>query len=244
MIVATSGREEVLVNPKTTHNSARVIAIIAPILILLITLCWFSQDALLVFIGTIRDREAMIALVEKIGFMGPFVLIGLVGLQILIPSLPAEPPILASAYVYGFASGFLMSWLGIVAFTQAVFIFARHTCRPVVAWFVPEKLFEKWTRIASERGAMFFFLAFVLPPIPSDLMVYVAGLSAIDKWRFFIANFFGRLPMVVLFSFVGANGFSLSPVWIISLSVFSVIILVAWWHFIVRKRPSAVKVAA
>jgi uncharacterized membrane protein YdjX (TVP38/TMEM64 family) len=196
--VAPGGCREVVMDNQNNRKITKLIAAIVATVAFIAILAWCHRDALWAFVGLLRDREAMIALLDQIGFIGPLVLVGLVGLQILIPSLPAEPPIIASAYVYGFVSGFLMSWLGIVVFTQAVFFFARHACRPVVAWFVPEKLLQKWTRVASEKGAMFFFLAFVLPPIPSDLMVYVAGLSAIDQRRFFVANFFGRLPMVVL----------------------------------------------
>jgi uncharacterized membrane protein YdjX (TVP38/TMEM64 family) len=229
---------------KHNKKNTRLIAAVAGIAVLLIILVWNNLDALFSFIWFVRDREAVIALLDKIGFIGPLVLVGMVGLQILIPSLPSQPPIIASAYVYGFVSGFLMSWLGIVVFTQAVFSFARYACRPVVEWFVPDRLLQKWTRKADEKGAMFFFLAFVLPPIPSDLMVYVAGLSAIDQRRFLLANVFGRLPLVVLFSLVGANGFRFTPVLIVSFSVFIAIMLVAWWHFIVRKRPSTLEVSS
>ena len=37
--------------------------------------------------------------------------------------------------------------------------------------FVPAKLLDKWTRMAGEKGALFFLLAFVVPPIPSDIVI-------------------------------------------------------------------------
>lgn len=207
-------------------------------------LVWRNQEEVLAFIAFARDRQAVIATLEKFGAIGPLVFMGLVGLQVLIPSLPSEPPMIAGAYVYGFARGFLVSWLTTVAVTQAVFLMARRTGRPLVERFVPAKTLDKWTRIASKKGTLFFLLAFVIPPVPSDIMVYVAGLSAIDKRRFFVANLIGRLPLIALFSLVGASGFSNMPLLLLGLSVFGVIMLIAWWYFIIRERPGVLKAAA
>jgi hypothetical protein len=44
-------------------------------------------------------------------------------------------------------------------------------------------------------------------PVPSGILIYVVEMSAIAGRRFFVANFFGRLPMIVLLTVVDANGF-------------------------------------
>jgi len=186
------------------------------------------------FIDFVRGRQAVVDYLDQLGFIGPLVLMGLVGLQVLIPSLPAEPPMIAGAYAYGF----LMSWLVSVAASQAVFYLARYAGRPVVEHIVPAKVLDKWTRTAGEQGAAFFLLAFVIPPLPSDILIYVAGLSAIEGRRFFVANFFGRMPMILLLTLVGANGFRITPAMIVRLTVISILMLVAWLYF-VRQRPDA-----
>ena len=209
------------------------VAVLATILV------WLKHEALWTFIDFIRDREAIVAFLDQLGFIGPLVFMALIGLQVLIASLPAEPLNVAGAYVYGFVNGFLMSWLVSVAVSQAVFYLARHTGRQIVERFVPANMLDKWTRIAGEKGMIFFMLAFVIPPVPSDLMNYVAGLSAISGRRFFVANLFGRIPVIALFTLVGANGFSITPTIIVGLTVFGVLMLMAWWYYIVRERPDA-----
>jgi uncharacterized membrane protein YdjX (TVP38/TMEM64 family) len=216
---------------KNTSKCVKLMVAMTAIVVPLAVLFWFNQDAVWAFIGFVRDRQALAAFLDQLGFIGPLVLMGLVGLQVLIPSLPAEPPMIAGAYAYGFAAGFLMNWLVSVAVSQAVFYLARHAGRPVVERLVSARLLDKWTRIAGEGGTIFFLLAFLIPPVPSDIMIYVAGLSAIDGRRFFVANFFGRMPMVVLLSLVGADGLSITPAMIVGLSVFGVLILMAWWYF-------------
>ena len=44
---------------------------------------------------------------------------------------------------YGFAAGFLISWVVSVAASQAVFYLARFAGRPVVERFVPARALEK-----------------------------------------------------------------------------------------------------
>jgi len=217
-------------------KSVRWILTLAAIFVPLAILLWLKRDTVLAFIDVIRDREAVSAHLDSLGAIGPLVLMGLIGLQVLIPSLPAEPPMMAAAYAYGFPAGFLMSWASSVAVSQAVFCLARYAGRPLVERLVPAKLLDKWARTAGERGTMFFLLAFVIPPVPSDILIYVAGLSEIEGWRFFVANFSGRMPMIVLLALVGAYGSSITPAMIVGLTAVGVFMLVAWLYY-VRQSP-------
>jgi uncharacterized membrane protein YdjX (TVP38/TMEM64 family) len=224
-------------NINYTNRFVKLIPAIIVTVLLLLIFVWFFQDPLWSFINFVRDRQAVSAYLDTLGFIGPLVLMGLVGLQVLIPSLPAEPPMISGAYAYGFTAGFLMNWLVSVVVSQGVFYLARHAGRPVVERIVPTDLLDKWTRTAGEKGMVFFLLAFMIPPIPSDILIYVAGLSKIEGRRFFVANMFGRLPMIVLLTLVGANGFHITPAMIVGLTVIGVLMLLAWWYFIFRERP-------
>lgn len=219
---------------RNTRLMVTVTAIVVPLAILL----WFNRDAVRAFLDFVRDRNAISAFVDEIGFVGPLVLMGLVGLQVLIPWLPSEPPIMAAGYAYSFVRGFLMSWLVSVAATEAAYYLARFAGRPVVERFVPGKTLDKWTGIASKKGTLFFLIVFVNPLLPSDIMVFVAGLSAIEGRRFFVANLLGRMPTVALLTLVGSNGFRMAPAVILGLAAICVLLLVAWWY-IARERPEA-----
>jgi uncharacterized membrane protein YdjX (TVP38/TMEM64 family) len=232
-------------NNKNISKPVKVIATTAAIVVPLAILLWFNQDALWAFLARtdwvrlVRDRDAISAFVDEVGFIGPLVLMGLTGLQVLIPWIPSEPPIIAAGYAYGFVSGFLMSWLVSVAATQAVYYLARFAGRPVVERFVPAKSLDKWTGLASKGGTIFFLIVFMNPLLPTDIMVFVAGLSAIDARRFFVASLLGRMPLVDLLTLVGSNGFSITPAVIVGLTVACVLMLVVWWY-IIRERPETV----
>jgi uncharacterized membrane protein YdjX (TVP38/TMEM64 family) len=228
---------------KDTNKSAKLMVTVTAIVVPLAILLWFNQDAVGAFLDFVRDRNAISAFIDEIGLIGPLVLMGLTGLQVLIPWLPSEPPIIAAGYGYGFVSGFLMSWLVSVAATQAVYYLARFAGRPVVERFVSTKSLDKWTGIASKKGTLFFMIVFMNPLLPTDIMVFVAGLSAIKGRRFFVANLLGRMPLVVLLTLVGSNSFRITPAVIVGLSIVCVLLLVAWWYLI-RERPEAVEAVA
>lgn len=223
-------------NRKNANISAKSIATILIITLMLAILAWLYQEDLWTFIDFIRDREAVVAFLDQLGIVGPLVLSFLLGLQVLIPTLPSEPMMIAGAYAYGFFGGLLISWLVSVAASQVVFYLARYAGRPVVERFVPTQALDKWTRVAGEKGLIFFLLAFVIPPIPSDIMTYVAGLSPISGGRFLLANLIGRLPLVFLYTLVGVSGFRITSAVIAGLTITGALMLVAWWYFIMREQ--------
>lgn len=230
-------------NNKNANKAVKLMVTTTTIVVPLAILLWLNQDAVWAFLDFVRDRNAISAFVDEIGLIGPLVLMGLAGLQVLIPWIPSEPPIIAAGYAYGFASGFLMSWLVSVAATQAVYHFARFAGRPVVERLVPVKSLDKWTQIASKGGTIFFLIVFMNPLLPTDIMVFVAGLSVIDARRFFVASLLGRIPLVALLTLVGSNGFSITPAVIVGLSLVCVLMLGVWWYMI-RERPDAVAAEA
>jgi uncharacterized membrane protein YdjX (TVP38/TMEM64 family) len=94
---------------RLTAKSMGWIVAIGAIVVSLAMLLWFQQEAVRSFLDFARDRQAVVTYLDTLGIIGPLVLMGLIGLQVLIPSLPAEPPMIAGAYSYGFTAGFLMN---------------------------------------------------------------------------------------------------------------------------------------
>lgn len=198
-------------NKENPHGYTRSTPTLAAVVLLLTILALHYHDALWAFFNFVRDRGAVAAYLDHLGLIGPPVLMGLIALQVLITWLPGEPMMIAGAYAYGFVGGFLINLLVTVAVSQTVFYLARYAGRPVIERFIRPDLLQKWTRVADGQGMSFFLLAFLLPPIPSDLMNYVAGLGGITGRRFFVASLIGRVPMIAFFSLVGSRGVNIAP---------------------------------
>ena len=68
-------------------------------------------------------------------------------------------------------------------------------------------------------------------------------LSVIEGRRFFVAYLFGRLPMILLLTLVGAYGLTITPAMIAALTGIGLLMLAAWLYTM-RERPDEVRLGA
>lgn len=176
----------------------------------------FAWQPLANVMAFLSDQDAVSTLVRSYGFWGPLAIIVLHTLQILIAAIPGHMIMIVSGYIYGMWGGFVLTLITTVVLSQAAFYLSRWAGRPVVERLVPEGSLERWDRLANHYGFTFFMISFMLPIFPADVMNYVAGLSSLSAMKFLVANFFGRLPGVVVMTLIGSHGLALSPqVWVV-----------------------------
>ena len=130
--------------------------------------------------------------------------------QVLVAVIPGHMVVVAGGYLYGFWGGLLLNLIFVVTASQLGFLLARWVGRPFVHRVANPQQVAHWEQQADRHGLIIFLIAFLLPVMPSDLMNFVAGLSGIHPRRFLAANFFGRLPGVVLLTLLGARGMMLT----------------------------------
>lgn len=134
----------------------------------------------------------------------------------------------ASGYLYGAPMTIAVVATTTILGSQLAFWLARHYGRPLINKLASPKVIGQWDRLAENCGPGFFFLTFLLPAFPSDMMCYVAGLGKVSKKGFFLANFAGRLLGAIAFTLFGAYGFQ-PPLWFwIALVVGLTIIITSW----------------
>ncbi len=127
-------------------------------------------------------------------------------LQVVIAFIPGEPVQIAGGYIFGTFWGTVYSMLGITAGYIIVFACVRLFGFPLVKKFVPEKEYNKFSLLINNpKLETTIFLLFLIPGIPKDILVYIAGLTPIQPVLFFIIIFFARLPAMIGSSFIGAE---------------------------------------
>lgn len=127
-------------------------------------------------------------------------------IQVVIAVIPGEPVQIAGGYIFGTVWGTVYSILGITAGYIIVFSSVKLLGFPLVKALVPEKDLEKLsTLINSPKLETTIFLLFLIPGIPKDILVYVAGLTPIRPVLFFIIITLARLPAMIGSSYVGAK---------------------------------------
>lgn len=158
------------------------------------------------------DREAVQTWVAQFGPWGPLVSILLNVAQVLLAPVPGQVVGLANGYLYGVVAGTLYSLIGVVLGSALAMGLGRRFGRPLVVRLVGEENVARWDRIASGRGVLFFFLVFLLPLVPDDIVSFIIGLTSLSIPRMLVLSSLGRLPGLIVASWIGANAPSL-PWW-------------------------------
>ena len=210
------------------------IIIIFLLTITLITLFRF-RERLLDVLSWFGNLEAIATSMEHAGIWGPVVLFILFVLQVFLAFIPGQALMVASGYLYGFWGGFLISWVSLVVGGEIAYLLARHYGRPFAEKWIASSVLERWNKAAEGQGIAFFAMSLAMPLVPNDAMCYVAGLGAIRRNHFSIANMLGRGMACLVTSAVGAFGGNIPWQGWVSLIAVCVIIGITWHIFKLNK---------
>jgi len=168
----------------------------------LVVLGWVFRDELLT---VFRDREAVKAWVLGWGGAGFLAFVLLQVLQVVVFIVPGEVVQVAGGWIFGLWQGLGLSLLGIALGSLLNFVAGRTLGKPfVVALFGEEKV-DRFAGFAEKgSGAAGFFLLFVIPGIPKDILCYVGGLTRMPFWLFLLISMIGRLPGILGSTWMGA----------------------------------------
>jgi uncharacterized membrane protein YdjX (TVP38/TMEM64 family) len=71
---------------------------------------------------------------------------------------------------------------------------------------ISEQSFEKLNFLVNNpKSEITMFIIFLIPGIPKDVLVYLAGMTPIKPLNFFIIFTIARFPSILTTSFIGAN---------------------------------------
>jgi len=160
----------------------------------------------------LADQEAVRAWVASFGPWGPVVTILLNVAQVLLAPLPGQTVGVVNGYLYGVGLGTLYSFIGVQLGTAVAMSLARWFGRPLVVRLIGQEQLVRWDRVAREQGPGFFFLFFLFPFVPDDVICFIIGLSSVSIPYMLLLAAVGRLPGLLIASWVGARATRL-PWW-------------------------------
>ncbi len=156
-------------------------------------------------------------------------------LQVVVFVIPGEVPQIAGGYLFGIWEGLLLSVVGIVVGSSISFYLARLLGVPFVrAIFKPGQVEKTEKIISSSRSKLAFFLLFLIPGIPKDILCYVGGLSEIKFYQFLILSTVGRLPGIVGSVIMGDA--AAGKRWIFAGIIFTVAVVLFFLGFLFREK--------
>lgn len=163
------------------------------------------------------DADFVATAVQRVG---PVAIILLVALGIVVSPIPSGAVALVAGALFGTVVGGALTILGAGLGASCAFALSRYVgrgqllcSRSSVARFL--------THERSQRALMLgVFLTRLVPFISFDAVSYLAGLTPLTFWRFFIATVSGTAPVCIAFAAAGSSAAAdgLHPAMLVTLS--------------------------
>ena len=170
-------------------------AAIAIFLLLSAAVGWFIGRPLVRFAS--RPEEFRLW-VDGHGLLGMAAYVGMVFLQVVVAVIPGEPLEISGGYAFGALRGSVLCLLGGVLGSVAVFALVRRFGRELVEIFFPKEKIESLRFLqSSPKRDLLFWIVFVVPGTPKDLLCYFAGLTDLSWGKWLLICSAGRLPSII-----------------------------------------------
>lgn len=180
-----------------TEKQKKMLSLAAVIIFILLSLAlaWFVGRPLIRFA---RQPEQFRAWVEGHGLWAPLAYAAMVFLQVVVAVIPGEPLEISGGYAFGAVQGTVLCMLGAFLGSVVVFAFVRRFGRELVEIFFPKEKIESLRFLqSSPKRDLLFWIVFVVPGTPKDLLCYFAGLTDLFWGKWLLICSAGRLPSII-----------------------------------------------
>ncbi len=201
----------------------------------LIIVCLFAFVDVTGLLGFFTP-EYLTSLLRELGFAGPFALIGLMTVAVVVSPIPSLPLDLAAGAAYGVFWGTVYVVIGAELGAIISFLIARVLGRDLVGrWLKRDISFCQQCTDHHLVGLM--VLARLVPVFSFDIVSYGAGLTNMSLKAFALATLVGMIPPTVAFTYFGRSVVSLEWTSLLagSLLVLAFLVLPQW---IIKHRKS------
>ena len=155
-----------------------------------------------------QNPQSIREYINQFGSASYLVFIMLQILQVIIAIIPGDFFHIAGGFNYGIPLGFLLSFIGLMAGTIIAFYISRLLGYRFIRKFISEEKISKMSKlINTSKGMIGIFIICLIPAIPKDILIYVAGLTPIKASRLFTVYFVSRIPNLLVLVSIGANTF-------------------------------------
>jgi uncharacterized membrane protein YdjX (TVP38/TMEM64 family) len=157
----------------------------------------------------LRNKEQLKIWINGRGAWAPLVFFGLQVLQVVVFVIPGEIMQVAGGFIFGFWGGVALNIAGIAAGSLLNYAVGKTLGRPFVGRIVGEaKLVRLEAMIADPKAIATYFILFLIPGIPKDILCYLAGMGGTSPLVFAAASMAARLPGIAGTTLMGSASYS------------------------------------
>ena len=174
----------------------------------------------------LTNKNEVVTTVKAWGIFGPLLFISLQIIQTVIAPIPGN--------ISGTVGGFLFGWWGVLWTAVGtlfgfwiVFLLSRRFGRTLIEKIIKKESLNKFDHLAEAKGSTIFFLIFLIPGLPDDIVGYIAGLTKIPIRILLALVIIGRLPAIIATNMFGAGLGEDNIIPVVVIAVISAIVCVA-----------------
>ncbi len=193
----------------------------------------------------VSEPEQFRLWVDSHGIWGSVLYVAFVFLQVVVALIPGEVFEIVGGYAFGTWMGTLLCFLGSTLGSVAVFaLVRRYGVKLVQVFFSLDKLKALYFLKKSPKRIFLFWIIFMIPGTPKDLLCYYAGLTDM-KWKTFILiASLGRIPAMIT-STVGGDALGLQN-YVFAIVIFVIAVAISGiglfiYNYICQKEEKEVK---
>ena len=150
----------------------------------------------------LADRERVSEVISSAGIWAPLIYIFMQIAQTVLAPIPGGAVGLVGGFLFGWW-GILWTLIGSTIGYWIVLSLSRRLGRPFVEKVVSKELMAKFDYLTDNRGPLVFFLIFLIPGLPDDIVMYIAGLSKISIRKLLVMATVGRIPAIIGTNMIG-----------------------------------------
>jgi len=155
------------------------------------------------FLRLLRDEQALEALVIRLGWLGPLVLILCNAAQIIVAPVPGYIVQLTAGFLYGPLWGGIWASVGLLIGSMSAMWLSRTYGRPLVENLVGPGRLDRWERVTFSDHPVVWFILLAAPI--GDLPYFLAGLAHVSFLRILLLIFMLRVPSVFVAAAIGSG---------------------------------------
>ncbi len=157
-------------------------------------------------IEKVKQPEVLRDYLRSFEGLGILFYVLLQAVHVLIVVIPGDLFNVCGGYIYGIPLGFVLSMTGIMIGTVCAFYISRLLGFEFISKIVPKDKIDKISSVLnSTKGMLGMLIVCLIPGIPKDLMIYVAGLSPVNASKLFLVYGVSRIPGTLIWVSVGAQ---------------------------------------
>ena len=136
--------------------------------------------------GHFKTVETLRIYLYQYGKLGPFVLMLIQAMQVVLPVLPGFLGCIVGAAMFGAVGGFWINYIGISAGSLIAYWLARMYGIRLVSEMIPMEKYKGWVEWVNGRKSYtaVLFAAILLPLAPDDFLCYFSGLTNMPAKKF------------------------------------------------------------